>query len=418
MRTISLIILFLCALLPDSHAAEPTNDTSKRFIVVVDAGHGGHDAGACGAYSKEKDINLKVALEVGRLLKRNCPDVSVVYTRKTDIFIPLQTRADIANRQKADLFVSIHTNALPKGRIAYGSETYTLGMARAGANLEVAKRENAVITYEKNYRQTYQGFDPNKAESYIIFELLQDRYMKSSVELARLIQQQYVKAGRKNKGVHQAGFLVLRNVSMPAVLTELGFISTPEEERYLNSTAGVQALATGIYNGIVEFRRQQGGSAVPAPSPIALPDPIDTPDEDPTPPKRQRQTKEEAKEMPEKKDTKQPASRRETAADEKQDATEAPVFKVQLMVCDRKLKPADSRLKGLSPVDFYQENGSYKYTYGAETDYNEIRRKQKSIAAKFPGTFIVAFIGGKRTELAAAIRQWRNNASAAKTQKD
>lgn len=205
------------------------NAEKRNFTLVIDAGHGGHDAGAVGAYSKEKDINLRVALAFGKLVEENCPDVKVIYTRKRDVFIPLQTRADIANRNKADLFISVHTNALPAGRLAYGSETYTLGMARANANLAVAKRENSVITLENDYKSTYQGFDPNKAESYVIFEFMQDKFMKQSVDLASAIQKQYVNAGRPNKGVHQAGFLVLRNTSMPSVLTELGFITTPAE---------------------------------------------------------------------------------------------------------------------------------------------------------------------------------------------
>lgn len=232
-------------------------DKEKRnFTLVIDAGHGGHDGGAKGAFSKEKNINLAVALAFGRLVEENCPDVKVIYTRKRDVFIPLQRRADIANSNHADLFISIHTNALPKGAIAYGSETYTLGMARASANLEVAKRENSVITLEDNYQQTYKGFNPNKAESYVIFELMQDRYMKQSVDLARSIQRQYRSAGRPDKGVHQAGFLVLRNTSMPSVLTELGFISTPSEERYLNSASGQQELSRSIYNGFLAYRRQ------------------------------------------------------------------------------------------------------------------------------------------------------------------
>ena len=232
-----------------------------RFTLVIDAGHGGHDAGAVGSFSKEKTINLNVALAFGHLVESNCPDVKVIYTRKTDVFIPLQKRADIANNNKADLFISVHTNALPNGRIAYGSETYSLGMARASANLEVAKRENSVIMLENDYKRTYEGFDPNKAESYVIFELMQDRFMKQSVELARCIQLQYASAGRQDKGVHQAGFLVLRNTSMPAVLTELGFISTPAEEQYLNSQKGVEELSRSIYNGFLNYRRKHDKSA-------------------------------------------------------------------------------------------------------------------------------------------------------------
>lgn len=249
--------------------------TEKRnFTLVIDAGHGGHDAGAVGATSKEKNINLNVALAFGRLVEANCPDVQVVYTRRTDVFIPLQRRADIANNAKADLFISIHTNALPAGRIAYGSETYTLGMARASANLAVAKRENSVITLESDYKSKYQGFDPNKAESYVIFEFMQDKYMKQSVDLASCIQRQYVSAGRPNKGVHQAGFLVLRNTSMPSVLTELGFISTPEEEAYLNSQRGIMELSRSIYNGFLAYRRlhANGANDIPANLPTRVTD--------------------------------------------------------------------------------------------------------------------------------------------------
>lgn len=232
-----------------------SNAEKRNFTLVIDAGHGGHDAGAVGAYSKEKDINLRVALAFGKLVEENCHNVKVVYTRKTDVFIPLQRRADIANNNKADLFISVHTNALPAGRLAYGSETYTLGMARANANLAVAKRENAVITLENDYKTTYQGFDPNKAESYVIFEFMQDKYMKQSVDLASCIQKQYVSTGRPNKGVHQAGFLVLRNTSMPSVLIELGFITTPAEETYLNSQQGVMELSRSIYNGFLAYLR-------------------------------------------------------------------------------------------------------------------------------------------------------------------
>ena len=455
-----LMSLFCCVCAMAAGETEERQD--KLFTIVLDAGHGGHDAGAVGAFSKEKDINLKVTLEVGRLLAANCPGIKVVYTRKTDVFIPLDRRAHIANKNKADLFVSIHTNSLPKGRIAYGSETYTLGMARAAANLEVAKRENSVITYEKNYKQTYEGFDPNKAESYIIFELLQDRHMKQSVELARSIQQQYVSVGRKNKGVHQAGFLVLRNTSMPAVLTELGFISTPEEERYLNSAGGVQALARSIYNGIVKYRAKQGGTTPQTISPIILPNEIDKPEPsrvsdgsndlnvasaepavvpvDPNP-----QTASSAKERDGKEETsgngakgaetrqtsaqpdngaparRQPARQQRSVA--KPDSTpsraanaeqvvkqpsgveaDKPVFKVQIFVAERQLKANDARLRGLQNVGFYKEGKLYKYTVGESTSYNEIRQVQKSLGNKCPGNFIVAFMDGKRMNLSEAIR--------------
>lgn len=226
-----------------------------KFTLVIDAGHGGHDAGALGAFSKEKNINLNVALAFGRYVEKNCPDVRVIYTRKTDVFIALHERANIANRNKADLFISIHTNALPKGRIARGLETYTLGMNRASDNFDVAARENSVILIEKDYKQRYEGFDPRSSESYIMFEFMQDKNMAQSVDLAKVVQKRACAAtGRQNKGVKQAGFLVLRETSMPSCLIELGFITTPDEERYLNSASGIDALGKGIYQAFLDYK--------------------------------------------------------------------------------------------------------------------------------------------------------------------
>lgn len=383
------LLVFLTALLCVNASAAD----ERRFKLVIDAGHGGRDAGAVGAFSKEKDINLKVALALGRLVETRCPDVKVIYTRKTDVFIPLQQRAAIANKNKANLFISIHTNAVPKGRLAYGTETYTLGMARAAANLEVAKRENAVITYEDNYKLTYEGFDPNKAESYIIFEFMQDRYMKQSVDLARYIQKQYKQQGRRDKGVHQAGFLVLRQTTMPAVLTELGFISTPEEEQYLNTDKGISELALSLFNGFVTYRQKHDTPAAllsppttpPAevkpvtPAPQATPAPTSSSQTASAPPTNLRPSSEVVS-------TPQPDPKK-------------PIFKVQLFVCNSELKAGDSRFKGLKNVDCYKEDNIIKYTYGASNNYQEIRELQRSIADKFPQTFIVAFIDGRRTDL-------------------
>jgi N-acetylmuramoyl-L-alanine amidase len=238
-------------------------DTKKTFTLVIDAGHGGHDPGAIGKFAKEKTINLNVALSFGNMVKSNCPDVKVIYTRDKDVFIPLQERANIANRNKADLFVSIHTNAAPKGNLAHGTETYTLGTARAQENLAVAMRENEVITLEKDYKETYEGFD-NSVESYIIFELMQGNYMKESVELAKMVQNQFKNhAGRKcrgSSGIFQAGFLVLRKTSAPSILTELGFISNPEEEAFLASAEGQKAMAQSLFNAFVNYRKYKNSN--------------------------------------------------------------------------------------------------------------------------------------------------------------
>lgn len=403
-------------------------EAAKRFKLVIDAGHGGHDAGAVGAFSKEKNINLSIALAFGKLVEANCPDVTVIYTRKTDKFVPLQERADIANRAGADLFISVHTNALPGGKIAYGSETYTLGMARAAANLDVAKRENSVILYEEDYKTRYSGFDPNSAESYIIFEFIQDQYMRQSVSLARSIQRAYVRtAGRKDKGVHQAGFLVLRNTSMPSVLTEVGFISTPAEERFLNTKEGVAKMGRSIYEGFLEYRRAQGGTK-------ALLHPYD----DGEAKKNSRKAERDAKRRDAIADVEAETRAAEsaappagadnisaqgektgrlteetgTAADKPGRLTEdAPrtaagrvEYRVQLIASSRKLAKSDASFKGLAPVSYYEEGGLYKYTYGSTGDYNEALRLQREARKAVAGAFVVAFVDGKRVSVAEARR--------------
>lgn len=407
---------------------------NKRFTLVIDAGHGGNDAGARGKFSKEKNINLNVALAFGRYVERNCPDVRVIYTRKTDVFVTLHERANIANRNKADLFVSIHTNALPKGKIAWGMETYTLGMHRVADNLDVAKRENSVILYEDNYKQHYEGFDPRSSESYIMFEFLQDRNMAKSVELAKYVQKRAcAEAGRPNKGVKQAGFLVLRETSMPSCLVELGFITTPDEENYLNSSDGVDALGRGIYKAFVDYKRKYDRSVTVPFQPdsddeIRIPSVV--PDEDKparqTRRQRRKREKEEAEEAKAVRDDAasiaaelakarggeqqapaeaQPAPARQPDAQQ----PDVPVFKVQIMASGNSLPAGSKQFKGLDGVECYEDGGLYKYTYGSSADYNEIYRLRKSVLDKFPEAFIVAFKGGLRTDVAAAIREFKQN---------
>lgn len=406
-----------------------------KFTLVIDAGHGGHDAGAQGAFSKEKDINLSVALAFGRYVERNCPDVKVVYTRKTDVFIPLMERANIANRHKADLFISVHTNALPKGKIARGFETYTLGMHRAKDNLDVAMRENAVIVQEKNYQQTYQGFDPRSSESYIIFELMQSAYMERSVDLATMIQKSVcATAGRPDKGVHQAGFLVLRETSMPSCLIELGFITTPDEEQLLNQDSQADLIAQGIYKAFVQYKgKYQNGGAAPVDGKgraihhdsdnvdrmpaIAKPDLKDLPPADvPTPaPSRKaagRQQRSAVAPVKEEKATSQARTatgQASKAVPRSQAAAGEPVFKVQIFVSNRKLRDGDSHFKGLTGCGSYEEGGMYKYTYGASTNYNEIYRLRKDILGQFPECFIIAFKDGKKMDVNAGIREFKQN---------
>ncbi len=378
----------------------------KKFTLVIDAGHGGHDAGAVGAISKEKNINLKVALAFGRYVEQNCPDVKVVYTRKTDVFVTLNGRADIANKAKADLFVSVHTNAVERGYVK-GFEVYTLGMHRAADNLDVAKRENSVITLESDYRSHYQGFDPNSSESYIMFEYMQDKNMENSVKLAKYIQRNVCStASRQDKGVHQAGFLVLRETSMPSCLIELGFISTPEEERDLNDPVVQDRLAYGIFQG---FQNYRGKTATVAAVPEVATKPVETAvaEEKTAEPAAQPIVTETAKEQTEKmQQVEKTEGKPVVQTAEKRDA---PVFKVQIVASSRRLAKGDAAFKGLDNISSYSEGGMYKYTYGASENYNEIYSLRKQILDKFPQAFIIAFKNGEKTDVNSAIREWKSN---------
>lgn len=391
----------------------------RKFVLVIDAGHGGRDAGALGKYSKEKNINLNVALAFGKYVERNNPDVKVVYTRKTDVFVPLYERAEIANRNKADLFISIHTNALERGRIARGFETYTLGDGRSNAtktNLEVAKRENSVILLEENYEQHYVGYDPNSPESNIMFEFVQDRNLTKSIEFAKMLQKNVCRAAsRPDKGVHQSNLAVLRLTSMPACLVELGFITTADEEALLNDRNRLDQMAVGIYNAFVEYKNKNyNGISVPyrTDSPM-LPE---TPAQEPA---NTSETQEDAsaRQQPEQRtvaETTPQQHEQQTVAPqpEPQPAASAdgrPVFKIQILVSSLNLKEGDAHLKGLTGCERYEENGMQKYTYGASENYNEIYRLRKQILDKFPEAFIIAFKDGRKTDVNQAIKEFKRN---------
>lgn len=375
-KKVTLIWALMCMLAMTAFAA------NKRFTLVIDPGHGGHDAGALGAISKEKNINLAVALRFGKYVEQNLPEVRVIYTRKTDVFIPLNERANIANRANADLFISVHTNALPAGKIARGFETYTLGMHRAKDNLDVAMRENSVISMEKDYQQRYQGFDPRSSESYIIFEFIQGKNMERSVDLARMIQRGVCDgANRPDKGVHQAGFLVLRETSMPGCLIELGFITTPDEERLLNDDSRVDDIARGIYEAFAKYKNKYDRSvSVPyrAKDSEDVNIPKIVPDQEPAPKK-------------------------------KAEVAHAPVFKLQIFVGSRNLRKGDAHFKGETDYDSFQEGNLVKYTLGASTNYNEIYRLRKEKLEKFPAAFIIAFKNGQKYDVNQAIREFKQN---------
>ena len=377
---------------------------NKKFTLVIDAGHGGHDAGALGAFSKEKNINLNVALAFGRYVENNCPDVKVIYTRKTDVFIPLHTRADIANKNKADLFISIHTNAVPRGRIARGMETYTLGMHRAATNLDVAKRENSVILIEKDYKQRYEGFDPNSSESYIMFEFMQDKNMAQSVELARFVQKRAcAAANRPDKGVKQAGFLVLRETSMPSCLIELGFITTSDEEQMLNSSNGIDRLGYGIYQAFLDYKRKYDSNITVPYQAEQKPD-YQIPSVVP-----QEEKQEEPVAVAPEKVQQEPVAPASKVEEVKEPTDSVLMFKVQVMASASRQKISKSKLNGQPAAQCYEEGGFYKYTVGESADYDEITKVRESLVANFPEAFIIAFRGDKKVDTRAAIREFRAN---------
>ena len=233
----------------------------KLKKVVIDAGHGGDDPGAVGKKSKEKDNALSIALKLGKCIKDNLPEVQVIYTRSTDKFVELYKRARIANEEKADLFISIHCNSTKKPE-STGTETWVMGLHKSQANLEVAKKENSTILLENDYSQQYDGFDPNSPEANIIFSLYQNVYLDQSLILASKIQNQFTnKVGRVNRGVKQAGFLVLYKTTMPGVLVETGFISNPAEEEYLISEKGQTQIASAIFRAVREYKNELEGNS-------------------------------------------------------------------------------------------------------------------------------------------------------------
>lgn len=389
-RTLFIILSLLFSLAITEMAA-------KQFTVVIDAGHGGKDAGACGSSYKEKNLTLKYALAFGKMLEQNCPDVKVIYTRKTDIFLELWQRAEIANKNKADLFVSVHINALAGNTSTTGIQTYTLGRGETTGkkgiqeNLEVAKRENSVIYLEKDYRQTYHGFDPNSPESNIMFEFIQDKNMEKSIELARLMQRNLCAAtGRKDKGAHQNNLAVLRLTSMPGCLLELGYISTPSEAEFLNTKDALQRYTRGFYKAFADYRKKYDRNA----SAVVVSNPV-MPELEEKPVKSEKNDTQEVK---------------ETKRNDDKNAN-APVFKVQLSYGDKKLAVNDRQFKGVKNVECNQEGKMYRYTVGSSTDYNEIYQLRKEVVEKFPDAFIIAFKNGEKMNIEKAKAEFRKNRS-------
>ena len=352
-----IVILFL--LMSFVHVAFA--QTKQTFTVVIDAGHGGKDPGALGSMSKEKDIALSVAKKLGEKINANHSDVNVLYTRTTDKFIPLDERPKIANKANADLFISLHCNALDRHKKSpQGVETYILGLHRSQDNLEVAKRENSVIVYEDNYETKYQGFNPKEPESYIIFEFMSNKFLEQSLNFASLTQHELINgAKRTNRSVRQAGFLVLRETGMPSVLIELGYISNREEERYMNSAQGQNSLANSILNAFTKYKTEydkRNGYVISS---------------------NNNNTKAQIN--------------TEIIADSH------PIeYKIQFLTSPRLYKANARSFKGLDPVEYYKDGNTYKYTYGGSTNEKEILLLLNKVKTKFTDAFIVEFQNGLR----------------------
>ena len=364
----------------------------KRFTLVIDAGHGGGDNGAPGAYSNEKDLTLKYALAFGRYVERNCPDVKVIYTRTTDIFVTLAGRADIANRNKADLFLSFHINAITGSKSAHGFQSWTLGRGAQSGDRGIKAKK------------VYKELDSNAAESDIMYEFIADKNRERSVELSRLMQQ-YVCAstGRVNGGSHQNNLAVLRLTSMPSCLLELGFISTPDEEDFLNADSSVPLYVQGVFNAFMKYREHYDSNISVPYKPIkdepVIPQVVPPSYQNEAPAPKPARKKKVAVAAPEVK------AQPDVTPDK--DAAAQPVFKVQLFVASQTLRNDDSRLKGLDGVDFYREGALFKYTCGASTDYNEIYKLRKQLLERFPDAFIVAFVAGQKCNVNEAIRTFK-----------
>ena len=397
---------------------------SKSFTIVIDAGHGGKDPGALGKTKHEKDLNLGVALELGKLIEEKDKDVKVVYTRKTDIFLPLQDRADIVNKNKADLFICIHTNSAEAKSVA-GAEVFTLGLHKAESNLDVAMRENSVMLLEDGYQTRYQGFNPNSVESYIMFEFMQDQYLDKSVNYASKAQKELSHtANRIDRGVRQAGFWVLHKSSCPSVLVEMGFITNPNEYEFLASAEGQKKIALALYNAFSDYKREinkKSGKPQPTPTQTTPAQTASTPTADtpatannddkteeavsttPTEPEPQPTQKTE----PIKTETAKPVEQKETKTTENTDTiiqfdSNRPIYKVQCFAVRSIIKPDDPTFKNVDDIDYYQEDGWYKYTAGRSNEYQEIVELQKELKKKFNGCFIIAFYKGEKISVEEA----------------
>jgi len=363
-RLISVILLVI--ILP--FLLSPVSGSERKWVVVIDPGHGGKDPGALGTMSKEKNINLAIALKAGNYIEQNLKNVEVLYTRKTDVFPGLYERAEFANKNKADLFISIHANAISKKTIK-GTETWIMGLAKDEQNLEVAMKENEVILLEDDFSTKYEGFDPKSPESYIMFTIMQNTYREQSLYLATNIQNQFRnRAGRIDLGVKQAGFLVLYMTSMPSVLIETGFLTNPEEEKYLNSKEGQDYLASAIYRAVRDYINE-----------------ID----------KKTNTSSLAQESI--------ASVQSSVVPEGGSPDAQPRFMVQIATSASKRPLTPGNFNGLQDVVEIESDNQFKYAAGSFENYSLAAEYRKKIESLYPDAFIIAVRNNKILPLQDAL---------------
>ena len=346
------------------------NAQSGQFTVVIDAGHGGKDPGAMAHGYKEKDIALAVALKTGSKIKADHPNVRVLYTRDRDVFVGLQARSDFANRHKASLFISIHLNSSPSGS-AYGTETYVIGMNKQSNNLNVAMRENKAMLLESDYKTTYKGFDPTNAESYIIFDLMQEAYINRSIDIAKFVERQYKNNGRTSRGVRQEGLWVLSQSAMPSILTEIGFISNANDAAYLGSESGQEEAAGAISRAFTKFYDSKSkvgrehatadSSEQTAPAEVSSSSSRSSQRNNP-------RTKTEKKE------------------------SEGHTFRVQFMTDRTKIDTSDKQFRSLHESIYREQSGKvWLYLAGKFSKLEEAKRYLQTLKKKYPDAFIVRY---------------------------
>lgn len=365
--------------------------------VVIDPGHGGKDTGCLGASAREKDVALAIGLKLGKYIEDNFDDVKVIYTRKTDVFVELHERAAIANRANADLFICVHANS--GGSHAHGTETYVMGMHKLDANLKVSQRENASILLEEDHELKYDGFDPSSAESYIIFSLYQSAHVQQSALFAAKIQEEFTKLGRRNRGVKQAGFLVLYKTTMPSVLIETGFLTNAEEEKFLASEENQDKMASCIYRAFESYKAEMESRLIGEPDPPA---------EQTDKPKTHGRSLYGARD--EGKSTETAAPEQENAAATAADATpeQELVYKVQLATSSKKMPLKPKNFNGLESVSMVEQetgNGTiYRYYYGAAGTFAEVQELKKAAREKgYPDAFVKPFYKGEPIGLGKAM---------------